>query len=479
MAPRRLLLVALAIVFAACTKNNANYCAHNINHSCAADASAERPATSEAGADADAGEVGDASGDGDAGDGATDGQVEQAPICSADDACVALDAGVPACDTSDGGARCVECTKDAHCKDSNKPVCDTTKNRCVQCTGTDPTVECQATGLSVCDTSTQTCVQCLDDKKCANPTPVCDTTSKSCRICKVDSECKDIGPGVCVDWDGHCATSSEVVTLKSNPGCALSGVADFKFCKSADAAVALSVIPPRPVLLVQGPDPVAAIDLTSVGQIAPKVLIVGQGAAVVGAGSGDVAGVHLGSAAKFWVRDLAISGGTLGVAAEMTPELHLTRCVITHNDKGGLRTTGTGFDITNTIVAANGAGSDLGGVAFGGVRLGTAPASGPSNFANNTVVDNLQVGISCATPYDVSTSIVHGNNGGDALNCTGGPCCGPTNPDPLLDPSYRLKMGSPCIDKITPSMSTVTVDIDGHARPFGAKLDCGADEFVQ
>jgi len=243
---------------------------------------------------------------------------------------------------------------------------------------------------------------------------------------------------------------------------------------------ALSVMPLRSVLIVKGPDPVAALDVTG-AVVAPKILIVGQGAAAVGAGSGDPAGVHLSVASKVYVRNLAISGGTVGLVAEGGTELHLTRAVITHNDKGGIRTTNVGFDITNTIVAANGPGSDTGGVAFGGVRLG-AIANGLSNFANNTVVSNMQVGISCGIPYDVSTNIIHGNNGGDALNCTGGMCCGAGDPDPKLDTAtYRLMSGSPCIDKITPTASTVTVDIDGQARPtppMTAKLDCGADEFI-
>jgi hypothetical protein len=253
------------------------------------------------------------------------------------------------------------------------------------------------------------------------------------------------------------------------------------FCKSSDAVTAFSVMPHRLVLVINGPDPVAALDLIGAG-FGPNILIVGKNGATVGAGSGDPAGVHVNVTSKVWVRDLAIGGGTTGVVAEGGAELHLTRCVITHNDKGGIRTSNASFDITNSIIAANGAGSDVGGVAFGGVRLGTVPTGGISNFANNTVVDNLQVGISCAaTSYDVSTSIVHGNTGGDALNCTGASCCGATNPDPMLDATYHLKSTSMCIDKITATTSTVTVDIDQQPRPTPpttAKLDCGADEFV-
>jgi hypothetical protein len=466
---RRLLMTAGLALVAACTKNNPNYCADagKLHNCAAADAAAhDRPETLEAG------DVGDTN----LGDATGDGPAEAKPVCSTDNEC-SPDGGTPACDTSDGGARCVECTMDKHCG-GTKPICDTVARKCVECTGMDAN-DCKGNSKTMCNVSTQSCVECLVNATCGATTPICDMTSNSCRMCRADAECKGIGPGVCVDWDGHCATAAEVITLQGGAAC-VPTPASFSFCLSADAANALTVMPPRSVVLVKGPDPVAAIDIPS-GVVAPKVLIVGQAGAKIGAGSGDVAGVHVKGATKFWVRDLGISGGTTGVVAEMSAELHLTRCVLTKNDKGGLRTTNVGFDITNTIVAANGAGSDMGGVAFGGVRLGAAPAGGPANFANNTVVDNMQVGISCAdATYDISTSIVHGNVGGESLNCAGAMCCGAGDPDPMLDPTYHLKAGSPCIDKIPATMSTVTLDIDQQVRPTppNGKLDCGADEIV-
>jgi hypothetical protein len=462
---------ALALTFAACTKNNPNYCADaGPLHNCAAaDAAAhDRPETMEFGEVGDT-NLGDATGD------ASDGPAEAKPVCSTDNEC-SPDGGAPACDTSDGGAKCVECTMDKHCG-GTKPICDTVARKCVECTGMDAN-DCKGNAKAICNMSTQSCVECLVNATCGATTPICDMTSKSCRMCRADAECKGIGPGVCVDWDGHCATATEVITLQSGAAC-VAAPASFSFCLSADAANALTMTPPRSVLLVKGPDPVAAIDVPS-GVMSPKVLLVGQAGAKIGAGSGDVAGVHVKGATMFWVRDLAISGGTVGVVAEMSAELHLTRCAITMNDRGGLRTTNAGFDITNTIVAANGPGSDLGGVTFGGVRLGAVPTGGLSNFANNTVVDNMLIGVSCATPYDTSTSIIFDNVGANTANCNNASCCGPTNPDPMLDPTYHLKAGSPCIDKIPATMSTVTVDIDQQARPTppNGKLDCGADEFV-
>ena len=152
------------------------------------------------------------------------------------------------------------------------------------------------------------------------------------------------------------------------------------------------------------------------------------------------------------------------------------------NKAGGIKTVGSTFDITNTIIARNGLGTDSGGVEFGGVRLGALPdGSGPPRFANNTVVDNMFIGISCQLPYDVSTNIFYRNVGGGAFGCmTAAECCGSMNPDPKLDASYHLMTGSPCIDKLGETGNMLVGDIDGQTRPWpaGGKLDCGADEFT-
>lgn len=54
--------------------------------------------------------------------------------------------------------------------------------------------------------------------------------------------------------------------------------------------------------------------------------------------------------------------------------------------------------------------------------------------------------------------------------------------DPLFaDPErgdFHLLYGSPCIDAGLPNYGGGTVDLDGEARPFGAAVDIGADEFV-
>jgi hypothetical protein len=135
----------------------------------------------------------------------------------------------------------------------------------------------------------------------------------------------------------------------------------------------------------------------------------GQAGAVVGAGAGDTAGVHVANAHKLWLRDLNVSGGTVGVVAEQASELHVTRCVVKDNGKGGIKTTDSGFDITSTIITGNSSGTDTGGV-VAGARLGNVPQNLLGSHL--PVVDNKPS--SATTPYAVSTNIVHANTGGEA-----------------------------------------------------------------
>ncbi|HYR95785.1 MAG TPA: choice-of-anchor Q domain-containing protein, partial [Candidatus Binatus sp.] len=47
--------------------------------------------------------------------------------------------------------------------------------------------------------------------------------------------------------------------------------------------------------------------------------------------------------------------------------------------------------------------------------------------------------------------------------------------DPLLDATFHLGAGSPCIDAGTTTEAPAN-DIDGDARPRGAGIDVGPDE---
>jgi hypothetical protein len=474
----RRLALSLAVVLVAlgCKQINPDYCADasGFNYSCskrtaALDGKVERHDADDAVESRDAVDAGDA---GDAMTDAIEAPAEKKPFCTVDGGeCVSMaDGGTAlACDISGAAPRCVECVESSHCKGTSKPVCDTTAHRCVECVG-GGAGECPDSKKSVCDTTAQKCVECLDDSKCAGAMPICDKATDTCRPCAADAECKS-GPGICVDWDGHCAQAAEVVTLQGGVGCA---PAAPLYCKASEASNALSAA--RPILLIKGTDPVAGIDPPT--GVAAKVLIVGMPGANVNVGSGDPAGIHLSGATEYWLRDIAVSGGSTGIVVENAKLAHINRCTVTANGKGGIKTINSGFDITNTVIAGNMPGSDVGGVGFGGVRLGDVPTGGTGRFENNTVVGNQSYGVSCKSSQDVSTSIVYGNVSAETIGCTGAACCG--TGDPMLDPSYRLKASSPCIDKLMATAMSVTTDIQGQPRPRppAGKLDCGADELV-
>jgi len=169
----------------------------------------------------------------------------------------------------------------------------------------------------------------------------------------------------------------------------------------------------------------------------------------------------------------------------------LDRARVRGNQGGGLDL-GQGLHaVTNTLVLENGA---LGQV--GGVRL-NLPAPG-SRFAFNTVAFNasqgaLASGLTCQTEAGADSCILWGNSGGDvSANCTvdhsdvsqaPGSYAGTGNQN--ADPQFvdegagdlHLRAGSACIDAANPSPGEVPAhDLDGQARPLGARADQGADE---
>jgi len=116
---------------------------------------------------------------------------------------------------------------------------------------------------------------------------------------------------------------------------------------------------------------------------------------------------------------------------------------------------------------------------------GAWPSCGSNAFVsgtvatNNTVFMNAATGVSCSEAYSILASVVYGNSGPSQIaGCmTTTPCCGTS--DPLLDATYHLMSTSPCIDKLTATMTTPATDVDGQPFPTAAgKLDCGADQYV-
>lgn len=416
-------LVVPALLLAACVRHNENYCADKPYHRCDGGIALEVPA--EGGADR-------------AADSARDGLA---------------DAAKPGCRTN------TECRNTV-----SQFVCDSDAGVCVQCL-TDG--DCRTDGgSSVCDGTTHSCVACLPERNgCPTTLPVCE--AKTCRTCRMDSECPP--PQVCMA-DGWCAGDPDVVHLRNANTCpGADGSTAAPYCKAADAVAQLRE--GRRVLVVHGPVSVGALDLLD---LTFPVVVVGKEDAVVVPGGGDLAGVHVSGAFSATIRDLTVTGPQVGILADRMAELHVDRCWLHDNMRGGIMTDQAGFAITSSLIVKNGAGDGGGGATFGGVRLGRpGAAGGPARFEFNTVADNLAPGVSCfSTDYAVSNSVVTRNTTTQATGCSFPICCtdaaGPSATD------YSFAAGSACLNKVPATATTPLLDVHGHPRT-GA-LDCGAVE---
>jgi hypothetical protein len=351
-------------------------------------------------------------------------------------------------------------------------------------------------GPAVCEPDAGMCVECLKNDDCiAKPkTPICE--AHMCRACKLDSECPD--PKICMT-DGHCAPSGEVIFVEVNSNCSgANGSSASPYCAPNDAVTMLGT--GKDVILIRGP--VNGPMLLNTSVVAPVVIgrqNSGGESGLVSTGNG--VGVTV-SSGDVLIRDLAVESSTsttskgivasgtstkltlvnvtvnltngLGVQADTGAKLTMNRCTVQNNNRGGIQLGTLSFDITNTVIAKNGPGTDTGGVIWGGVRIsatGQVPSS--TRVLNNTVVQNNAAAFSCVTDVPIVGSIVFNNITGDGAGCTIASCCAV---EPLLTAAYRLMSNSPCIGKLDPTMAALD-DIDGQLRANGQMNDCGADEF--
>jgi len=454
---RATLAVALLLALvAACTKKNPKYCGKNsdcLSNDC--DMMTHECRHVDGGADGDAGDAGDASDARDAGD------------------------AVDASDARDAVEVPFRCKGPSDCAeagvDGSTPNCELEAGRCVEC-NVDPDCSAKATA------------------------PICDTSTNVCRACQTDAECPD--PKICLA-NGHCAKSTEVVFVEANAsGClGADGTTTMPFCVVADGVARLAI--GRNILVIRGGVEPLALSATAFDPVVIGKPTAGGVAAEILTSAGT--GIAI-SAGNVLVRDLRVSNGGmtskgilvtgtstavtlssvtvnvplgLGVQADTGTQLTMDRCTIIGNKQGGILLGTLKFDITNSIIAMNGPGTDSTlGVTWGGVHItvvGGTVLPG-TRFLNNTVVGNVPVGFACSTNVPVTGSIVFGNTAGDGAGCTITACCANAN-DPMLTANDRLTTGSTaCIDQLDPLMSTAH-DIDGQPRPRGAKSDCGADEL--
>jgi hypothetical protein len=387
-------------------------------------------------------------------------------------ACQARYVDMPVCNPAGQCVGCVESVRD--CLVPNKPICGAA-SACVACPD-DAACTTKNPALPACDSGA--CVECTDDKHCASPTrPICDTQLKKCVPCTADAQCvKKQGtanPGVCLaHQDGRCAVDGETIYVQNGPGCSMSagagGTATAPFCFSQDGLNA--VLATKRVVVLRGPDALTPFTAAPVGG---EVTVVGQTNATIAPGA--FVGIKL-TAGDLYVRGVTVNGSTqTGVTVE-NATLRMNRCSITGN-RGGLQVMNGGFDVSNTVIAANkGALVPGTAVTYGGDNLKSAVGR-PLFFRNNTIVDNEAIGLVCSESYPIKGLLVTNNAVEQILGCTptasskvgGNPAFNPARP-------YHLQASSPCVNA-GEATDFPADDLDGEPRPQMSASDCGADEF--
>ena len=335
-------------------------------------------------------------------------------------ACAARDPSKAVC-SPDGS--CLECAASTDCyQDATKPVC--VAGGCAGC-GAGPAAWCTTRDPTrpACAPSGG-CVECASSTDCiADPAkPICNLAANSCGPCQGDADClaKGNGPGICMaHQDGRCASDAETIYVQFTPACTsdailTAGTPSLPFCSMGPAVIALSMA--RRVVVVRG-----TVDGTStIIQGIPsssQVSIIGQNGGVLGPPTTHQPILHL-TGGDVYFRDVTLKNSLdIGMVVDGGATLRLDGVTFDNDSGGGLLLDGAAFDIRNSVFTNNGPGT-IGAVTWGGILVqGTSPP-GPRNFAQVTIANNKQVGLSCSAAVSGSGIYAVGNAGGVDISPT-------------------------------------------------------------
>jgi hypothetical protein len=332
--------------------------------------------------------------------------------------CAARTDGKAVCATAGTATgQCVECSTDGQCtKDATKSFC--VANACAGCQlAAANACSTRSAAKPVCGT-TGVCVECNTSADCSVTTkPIC--TSTTCGACTTDSQCVaklGANPGVCLGHiDGHCATDAETVYVgtsgtatcsESNAGTVLAPVC------SAQSGVGIAKSNSKPLVVIRGTLTPAS---TTIAVSAP-LTIVGKSTAVLAPAATGADAIDI-TSGEVYLRELTFQGGTstgIGINAAPAPgstvTVYMDTCTVTNNPGGGILLNGASFDIENTKVTGNGPGTtNPGGTVWGGIRVDSLPANGPTTLNRVTVQNNQAPGLSCSGGIQGASVLVTGN----------------------------------------------------------------------
>jgi hypothetical protein len=223
--------------------------------------------------------------------------------------------------------------------------------------------------------------------------------------------------------DGRCASEAETIYVQQTAACSsvadpAGGTSGAPFCGLDKAAVALSTT--RRLFVVRGTVQGAAWTLQGAAG-SPQVSIVGQQTAVVVGGTAS--GLQI-MGSDVFLRDLTIRRSEqIGISANTGSTVRLENVTVSDNGGGGVLLDASGFEITNSIVTANGPGTS-GPTTWGGLLIQNPPSAGPARLTNTSVTGNNGPGISCSGPISGQGVLATNNSPLDIVPTCGITPCG-------------------------------------------------------
>ena len=171
-------------------------------------------------------------------------------------------------------------------------------------------------------------------------------------------------------------------------------------------------IPGKSVVVVRG----SLAAGSAIINVTTPLIVVGRNSALLTPSPG-LDGLTI-TSGDITLRNLTIRGSAspaTGLGIKASPDggssvtLRLDTCAVIENPGGGILLNGAGFEIRNTTVSNNKAGT-LGLGTFGGILVNEPPAAGPAILANVTIQNNEQVGLVCSGAIPATSSVLSSGN---------------------------------------------------------------------